>query len=127
MWGRLLTCGRLPIGLPGDANKLRSVFDGAASTRSSAALVSKVDCLRPRRISCFNAHNSESGILNQLRDRAVQMTAAGEPFPQRRKPLLPPPHSLLPREPVLDKQQLSTRLEDAPDLPKCFPDIGNRA
>src|ERR1017187_8900936 len=27
MWGRLATCGRLPIGLPGNSTRLRSVFD----------------------------------------------------------------------------------------------------
>src|SRR5262249_52096942 len=55
------------------------------------------------------------------------MTAATEPLPRGREPILPPPHTRLRRQAVFDKQQAAARFEDAAHLTQRARRVRNAA
>ena len=74
-----------------------------------------------------SGHLPKSRGLNQIRNRAIQMTSAGNALPHRREPMLPFAHLLIGCETVLNKQEFSVRFENALHFSKCGHHIRNRA
>src|ERR1051326_652765 len=76
----------------------------AASNRLRPTLIKEGHQFWTFHIACVQVCDFKAGTLDQVADRAVQVTPAGNPFPYRRQPVLPSADLLLWSQPMFHEE-----------------------
>src|SRR5205807_9487942 len=100
---------------------------GIYSARARAALVHVGQRPRTPDITVLQPLDAKTGRCDQIADRAVEVTSASEPLPDRCETILPPAHAGFRSTAVFHEQQHAADLQHAPHLAQGSARIRNAA